>query len=65
MKNKANYAILQDTPEFILIKDIGPWDKFKTVTKRCRAARRRRNNAASVPPMFRRASGGCCSEGEE
>ena len=32
MKNKANYEILQDTPEFVLIKDIGPWDNFKTVT---------------------------------
>lgn len=32
MKNKANYSILEDTPEFVLIKDIGPWDNFKTVT---------------------------------
>ncbi len=32
MTNKANYKILEETPDHILIQDIGPWDKFKTVT---------------------------------
>ena len=34
MKNKGHprYVIVQDTPELVCIKDIGPWDKYLTVT---------------------------------
>ena len=29
---KANYSIVQDMPEYLLILDEGPWDHFLTVT---------------------------------
>ncbi len=32
MNNKANYKILEEAEDHILIKDIGPWDKHPTVT---------------------------------
>ncbi len=33
MKN-ANYEIIKETPEYVVIKDLGPWDKFPTVTNK-------------------------------
>ena len=30
--NRANYAVVKETPEFILIRDLGPWDRHGTVT---------------------------------
>lgn len=29
---KANYEIIESSPTHVLIKDVGPWDRFKTVT---------------------------------
>lgn len=29
---KANYLIVEKSPDHILIEDLGPWDRFKTVT---------------------------------
>jgi hypothetical protein len=29
---RANYQLVDSTPEVVLIRDIGPWDKFKTIT---------------------------------
>ena len=28
----ANFAIIEKTHDFILIKDIGPWDRYPTIT---------------------------------
>ena len=29
---KANYEIIEDTPECLCIKDVGPWDVHQTIT---------------------------------
>lgn len=29
---RANFKILRQTAEFILIQDVGPWDRYPTVT---------------------------------
>lgn len=29
---KANIRIVRDDPEVLVIRDVGPWDQFKTVT---------------------------------
>lgn len=31
--NIANYMIMEETDDYILIKDLGPWDRFQTITK--------------------------------
>lgn len=28
----ANYDIITDAPDYLLIRDIGPWDQFKSIT---------------------------------
>lgn len=28
----ANYDIITDAPDYLLIQDIGPWDQYKTIT---------------------------------
>jgi hypothetical protein len=30
--SRANYQVLDITPEAVLLRDIGPWNKFMTVT---------------------------------
>jgi len=30
--NRANYVVLEDKPNHMLILDLGPWDEYKTVT---------------------------------
>jgi hypothetical protein len=30
--NRANYMVVKETTDFILIRDLGPWDKHGTVT---------------------------------
>lgn len=32
MSREANFAIIEDTPQRMMIKDLGPWDKHLTVT---------------------------------
>lgn len=32
MNRKANYELVEQTTEYVLIRDVGPWDKFLTVT---------------------------------
>ena len=32
MKTPPNYTIVESTDEYVLIRDIGPWDTFPTVT---------------------------------
>ena len=29
---RSNYNIIKDTKDYILLKDIGPWDIYKTIT---------------------------------
>jgi hypothetical protein len=29
---QSNYLIVDDTPENLTIRDIGPWDQFQTIT---------------------------------
>lgn len=29
---KANYELVEQTTEYILIRDIGPWDQYLTIT---------------------------------
>lgn len=29
---KANYEIVEATSEKLVIRDVGPWDKYKTIT---------------------------------
>lgn len=30
--NRSRYELVESTPDRIVIRDIGPWDQFKTVT---------------------------------
>ena len=30
--NKANFQIITENKDWILIKDIGPWDEYQTIT---------------------------------
>ena len=30
--NPANYSVIEDGAEYMLILDLGPWDKYKTIT---------------------------------
>jgi hypothetical protein len=32
MRNTPNYMIVKETPEYLVIRDIGPWDKYPSVT---------------------------------
>lgn len=32
VNRRANYEIVEDTPEVLCLEDMGPWDKFLTVT---------------------------------
>lgn len=32
MRPTANYQVLVDQKNFVLLLDVGPWDKFKTIT---------------------------------
>lgn len=32
MMNAAHFGIIEDTDDVLCIRDLGPWDKFKTVT---------------------------------
>lgn len=32
MKKEARFEIVQVSNEFVLIRDVGPWDKYLTVT---------------------------------
>lgn len=32
MRPTANYSIIVDREKFVLLLDMGPWDKFKTIT---------------------------------
>ena len=32
MTRKANYELVEQTEKHVLIRDVGPWDKFLTVT---------------------------------
>lgn len=32
MGKSAHYALVQDTPEYLLIRDLGPWDVYLSVT---------------------------------
>lgn len=32
MSNDANYAVVEDTPKRFVIKDLGPWDAYPTIT---------------------------------
>jgi len=32
MKSQANYQILENTAEHIILQDMGPWDKYMTIT---------------------------------
>lgn len=34
---KANYIILDITPELIVLEDIGPWDRYMTITNAAEA----------------------------
>jgi len=34
---KANYSIEKETDQYILIRDLGPWDKYATVTNAAEA----------------------------
>lgn len=29
---KANYELVEQTTEYVLIRDIGPWDKYLSIT---------------------------------
>ena len=29
---KANYSVITETKDYILLQDEGPWDKFQTIT---------------------------------
>lgn len=29
---ETNYKIIEETKDYILIKDIGPWDRYMTIT---------------------------------
>jgi len=31
-ENRANYRIIDETDEYVLIQDLGPWDVYLTVT---------------------------------
>lgn len=30
--NTCKYIVVKDTPNYVIIKDIGPWNKYKTIT---------------------------------
>ena len=30
--NEAKWAVVEDTPQRLVIKDLGPWDKHPTIT---------------------------------
>ena len=32
MSSKANYSIVDDSDNILVIKDVGPWSKFQTIT---------------------------------
>lgn len=32
ISGQANYEIVEDTPARIVLRDLGPWDKYMTVT---------------------------------
>lgn len=34
---KANYAIIEQTDEFVLLRDVGPHDKYMTITNAAEA----------------------------
>jgi hypothetical protein len=46
--NVANYEIVEETPARIVLRDIGPWDKYMTIT----------NAAESVIEWFAQRPGG-------
>jgi len=29
---RSNYNVIADTETYILLQDVGPWDKYKTIT---------------------------------
>ena len=29
---RANYEIIQETPHMVVLRDIGPWDQYLTIT---------------------------------
>jgi hypothetical protein len=29
---KPNYVVVEDTPEVLCIRDVGPWDRHQTIT---------------------------------
>ena len=30
--SRANYQVIETTPEAVVLRDIGPWNKFMTIT---------------------------------
>ena len=32
MTNQANYIVVEKTPERVVIRDVGPWDRYLSVT---------------------------------
>lgn len=32
MARRANYSVVEDTPERLVVQDLGPWDVYQTVT---------------------------------
>lgn len=32
IEQKANYRMVGNTPELIILQDVGPWDRYMTIT---------------------------------
>lgn len=37
IEQKANYRMVGNTPELIILQDVGPWDKYITITNAAEA----------------------------
>lgn len=52
MSRSANFSIIEDTPQRIVLKDIGPWDRHLTITNDAEEVVRRVANRLKGRRLF-------------
>lgn len=58
----ANWAVVEDTPQRLVLKDLGPWDKFPTITNDAEEVVRRLAPRLKGRRLFYYDSEGQCDE---